>query len=155
MRIIYLICVLIILCTVSIFIYKYSDLQSSKTHTPTINTIKPHNIFPIINTTIETYTSNNTSELLIYTTSSCGMCKKLKQKLPHIKNKIMHDYPNVQITEIDCSTNLDKCVINKNGKSIVIDGVPTLVLRNKTKNDIEYTGYNTESGILGFLSQNL
>ena len=88
----------------------------------------------------EKYYRNNfackNSTLILYWATWCGHCTKIKPDWENAKKNIKIKYPDLNINEIECD-NPDKCFTLKNDKKEMIQGVPTIILRNNTT-DIEY-----------------
>ena len=88
-------------------------------------------------------------ELILFSTSWCHNCKKIKPNWIKAREIIENkNYKNITVKEIICEgADARKCFIRDNGKNIQIEGVPTIIFR-KIANDIEYKEYK-QFGIIG------
>ena len=86
---------------------------------------------------MEKFSSNsNENKLIFYWAKWCGVCQRIKPIWKQSKEAIAQRYPNLKIEEIECD-DPDKCFVYKNNTKEIIEGVPTIILRNGT-NDKEY-----------------
>ena len=84
----------------------------------------------------EKFNYNEENELIFYWAEWCGVCQKIKPIWEDSKKTINEKYPNLKIIEIECD-DPKKCFMYKNSTKKLIEGVPTIILRNGKK-DIEY-----------------
>ena len=73
--------------------------------------------------------------------SWCGHCKDTKPKWEKMKKLIKNK--NIEILEINCEENNNKCKIYTSGKESELEGFPTITVRkldtnNKVINEVEY-----------------
>ena len=81
--------------------------------------------------------NSNETSLIFYWAKWCGVCQRIKPIWQKSKEAISLKYPNLLIKEIECD-DPNKCFVYKNNNNTeLIEGVPTIILRNGTK-DIEY-----------------
>ena len=103
---------------------------------------------------------NYKQKLIYYWAPWCKICTGFKPKWEIIKNKLLQEYKNLLIEEVNCE-DINKCFFIKNKKRGDIDGVPTILLRTYNEDDIEYEANNNLKGnkeyddIVKFINLNL
>lgn len=90
---------------------------------------------------------NSKKQLVFYWADWCGICKKIKPIWIQSKLEIKKKFPNLEIKEINCN-DPDQCYVLKNSKKVLLEGVPTIILRTSNNDDIEYEK-NIKKGIKG------
>ena len=79
---------------------------------------------------------NNKKELIFFWANWCGHCRDKKPLWENLKKQISKK--NLDLKEIDCSTNNSNCIMYKNNIKEPLIGVPTIILRSNDKDDVEY-----------------
>ena len=73
----------------------------------------------------------------------CGVCQAIKPLWNKTKEDIINKYPNLKIKEIECD-DPEKCFMYKDKKKEIIEGVPTIILRQQNI-DKEYMKDDTNN----------
>jgi thiol-disulfide isomerase/thioredoxin len=151
MRLIYIFCLLIIIISLVVLTKK---LCFSKQHINNENSNNENsNNENSNNEKTNNIKTNNNTTLIIYTTTWCGNCQKIKPIIKKLKKTIKNRL-SVSVEEIDCDSDRDKCYIMKDGSKHMISSVPTIILRKESTDDIVYRGGNKENDIFNFVKSN-